>query len=447
MAQNNPFNFLAHLDTLLNQKRNNGPFILLVLVLWRLLSLRHQDSGFDDAFAEISDNKAQSAQLILKSMQELEERHPKYASGIFSQIPLRDIPELTSKAWHEVYTYMNKHVDPEPFAKPGAAREFCEFVLELGFRDLAVPRMSTFELYKFTAEVLKVQNEEKVMFPGCGLGLTALACLNVAPDSNVYAQDTDLYQVLMTKILFALFGQEHSRVVHGDILTDPAFKSGADRLAYFDYVISYPPWGFLNKRHGYLRRDKYGRFPDMLMARMNYETAFLAHTIRVMHPRTGQACLIFPARFLNMESCTQFRNYMITSNLIDIIISLPRYLFAGNSVDCIMLILKADKLTKDILFVDGEYFSDPKTRTIDTKSLLKVCEERKGQESSMNVSHSVIADNDANLHPLIYKKPKQDDLKSLQDLKKEVTNLEKELEDISQNLMNRLEEIEGKART
>lgn len=443
MKKKNPFDFLFTIYELLKKDRtiHAGVLITMALVLWRHLCIKLDEPGFDETRNRISTGIHDPSGLVMDSLYAFEEKHPKLTRGIFSAIPLRNIyPEISADAWQEIFACLDRQIHPDLFAGPEAPKQYSRVFLKMFLRDYGPDTwLSLYELYQFMAGIVDVQGRERVMFPGCESGIPVLACLDKEPGAMVHGQDVDPYRTVITKIHLALFGYDHSRITHAHLIQEPAFRAGQDRLAYFDCVISKPPMGQLPKRDESIRRDRFARFPDVLFDRLSWEMVFLAHCIKVMHPRTGRACVALPARFLNMESCRNIRSHLVSRNMIDTIVTLPRYIFAGFSADCILLTLNMNKKTRDVFFLEGEHFADPRKKTIDTHELLLACQDRRDKHPAMVISNVAIQEQDCNLFPLIYRrKESRPDQKSFHELSDELGIIEEHLGEVRKELLNRL---------
>lgn len=142
----------------------------------------------------------------------------------------------------------------------------------------------------------------------------------------------------------------------------------------------------------------------------------------------GQLIAILPHGVLfrgNAER--QIRKQLIEKNLIDCIIGLPNNLFLNTGIPVFLLIIKRDRETKEIYFVDAsKHFTKGKPQNVMmAQDIKKVIDAVKGRECiamfASPVSSSAVKDNDYNLNIPRYvdtfeQEPVPDLLETLQEM-------------------------------
>lgn len=128
---------------------------------------------------------------------------------------------------------------------------------------------------------------------------------------------------------------------------------GIDHPRAFDAVVSNPPysakWDPTESTIKDPRYKDYGRTAPKSKA----DYAFLLHGLYHLNDE-GTMAIVLPHGVLFRGAAEgTIREALIKKNLIDTIIGLPANLFYGTSIPTIIMVLKRNKKTKDILFIDA----------------------------------------------------------------------------------------------
>lgn len=182
---------------------------------------------------------------------------------------------------------------------------------------------------------------------------------------------------------------------------DDADPSNTYEPLYVDAVVSNPPysqqWNPTNK--GIQPRYEYGLAPT---SKADY--AFLLHDLYHIKP-DGIMTIVLPhgVLFRGGEE-GEIRKNLIENNKIDTIIGLPANIFFGTGIPTIILVLKKNRETNDVLVIDAsknfeKVGKQNKLRSSDIKRIIDVIIERKSvNKFSRLVSKEEIRNNDYNLN-------------------------------------------------
>lgn len=167
----------------------------------------------------------------------------------------------------------------------------------------------------------------------------------------------------------------------------------------YETVISNPPysqeWNPISD----------SRFEDYELApKSKADYAFLLHALSKLN-ENGTMAIILPhgVLFRGSKELT-IRKKLIEYNLIDTIIGLPGKLFLNTDIPTIIIVLKKNKDTKDVLFIDGsnEYEKNRSKNILKEENINKIIDTYFKRETierySSVVSYKEIEENDFNLN-------------------------------------------------
>lgn len=165
----------------------------------------------------------------------------------------------------------------------------------------------------------------------------------------------------------------------------------------------------------------------------------------------GTAFMILPHGVLfrgNQEA--KIRQKLIENNLIDSIIGLPNKLFMNTQIPVFILVLKKDRSSKDVLFIDSSknHISKSKQNDMSEEHINKIIDTFKNRKEIEKYSHLAtieeIIKNDYNLNIPRYVDTFEDE--TLPDLKNtvlDILKIDEEINECHKQLKNMLEQLEG----
>ena len=219
---------------------------------------------------------------------------------------------------------------------------------------------------EIVADHLKGCKEINVYDPTSGSGSLLLnigeAWQKYENDKNAihyYAQElnTNTYNLTRMNLVMRDINKDNITVRNGDTLDNdwPIFDEvdpvGTYQRKAVSAVVSNPPYSQSwdpSKHDGDPRYSEYGYAPK---AKADY--AFLLHDLYHLEPE-GIMTIVLPhgVLFRGGEE-GRIRTNLIEKNNIDTIIGLPANIFFGTGIPTIVIVLKKNKTSRDILFIDA----------------------------------------------------------------------------------------------
>lgn len=310
--------------------------------------------------------------------------------------------------------------------------------------------------------------------PAGGSGTLVLALAHQIGEENctLYTQDISQKSNEFLRLNLILNNLVHSlgNVIHGDTLLNPAhLNQDKTRLAKFDYIVSNPPFktDFSDTRDQ-LDTEKFRdrffagvpKIPNKNKEKMAIYLMFIQHILYSLKD-DGKAAIVVPTGFLTAQSSIEkkIREEMINKKMLKGVISMPSNIFATTGTNVSIIFLDKSKNDNEVLLVDasnlGYKVKDGKNqRTVLTDkeiekiednfinqkidpdfSVLTTLEEIKeknysfsaGQYFEIKVEYTEITKEDFN--------------KQIYEYKSKIQKLEKESINISNNIINTLEEL------
>jgi type I restriction enzyme M protein len=179
---------------------------------------------------------------------------------------------------------------------------------------------------------------------------------------------------------------------------------GIDRPRTVDFVVMNPPysakWANDDKKLKDPRWSDYGRLAPASKA----DYAFLLHGLYHLNA-TGTMGIVLPHGVLfRGASEGVIRETLIRKNYLDAVIGLPPNLFYGTSIPTVILILKRNKTTKDILFIDAsaDYVKGKNQNALSEENIAKIVDAYQARRDVKKYAHVADLDeieaNDFNLN-------------------------------------------------
>lgn len=173
-----------------------------------------------------------------------------------------------------------------------------------------------------------------------------------------YAQDKIRSTEVLTRMNLLMRGVKPANMIsrNGDSLErdfpwfDENDPEGTYRPVFVDAVISNPPY---SQKWDPSDKEQDSRFAYGLAPKGKADYAFLLHGLYHLKP-DGIMCIVLPhgVLFRGGEE-GRIRQNLVDNHNIDAIIGLPANIFFGTGIPTIVMVLKKELSSKDILFVDA----------------------------------------------------------------------------------------------
>lgn len=197
----------------------------------------------------------------------------------------------------------------------------------------------------------------KVYDPAAGSGSLLLKFAKVLGKDNVrqgfYGQEINIttYNLCRINMFLHDINYEKFNIAHGDTLKDP--KHWDDEP--FDAIVSNPPYSIKwdGDSNPTLINDPRFSPAGVLAPRSKADLAFTMHMLSWLSASGTAAIVEFPGALYRGGAEAKIRKYLVDNNYVDTVIQLPPDLFFGTSISTCILVLKKNKTTNDVLFIDA----------------------------------------------------------------------------------------------
>lgn len=266
------------------------------------------------------------------------------------------------------------------------------------------------EVSDMMARIAAIGQEDRKLFsvydPTMGSGSLMLNIRNYInhPDSVKYhGQELNTTTYNLAKMNLILHGvvKEDMRLRNGDTLNK---DWPTDEPYTFDSVLMNPPYSakwssddtFLDDS----RFNRYGR----LAPKSKADFAFLLHGFYHLKD-SGTMAIVLPHGVLFRGAAEGvIRKKLLEDGSIDAVIGMPANLFFGTSIPTTVIILKKNRTTRDVLFIDAsnEFIKGKNQNELAEEHIKKIVETYKNRENVEKYAHVAsfeeIKENDFNLN-------------------------------------------------
>ncbi|MEK4925037.1 type I restriction-modification system subunit M [Cytobacillus sp. FSL R5-0569] len=266
------------------------------------------------------------------------------------------------------------------------------------------------EVSDMMARIAAIGQEDKKLFsvfdPTMGSGSLMLNIRNYInhPDSVKYhGQELNTTTFNLAKMNLILHGvdNEDMRVRNGDTLNK---DWPTDEPYTFDSVLMNPPYSAKwSADDTFLDDSRFNRF-GKLAPKSKADFAFLLHGLYHLKD-TGTMAIVLPHGVLFRGAAEGvIRKKLLEDGSIDAVIGMPANLFFGTSIPTTVIILKKNRTTRDVLFIDAsnEFIKGKNQNELSKENLDKIVETYKKREDVEKYAHVAtfeeIKENDFNLN-------------------------------------------------
>ena len=274
------------------------------------------------------------------------------------------------------------------------------------------------EVSKILAKIVTndVQNKDEFFYvydPTMGSGSLLLTVGQELPKDTpikYFGQEknTTTYNLARMNLMMHNVSYNNMMLSNADTLEtdwpDGPDEKGIDHPRTFDAVVANPPYSAKWDNNETKLKDP--RFSDYgkLAPASKADYAFILHSIYHLN-QNGTMAIVLPHGVLFRGAAEgKIRKTLIEKNYLDTVIGLPANLFYGTSIPTIILVLKKNRKTKDILFIDAskEFEKGKNQNNLNDENIDKIINTFKERKDVDKYAHLAtideIRENDFNLN-------------------------------------------------
>ncbi len=303
-----------------------------------------------------------------------------------------------------------------------------------------------------------LENPEVYDF-ACGSGSLLLQVQKQVPDQLLqYAGqelNTTTYNLARMNLMMHGVRYQNMELRNADTLEmdwpDGVDEKGIDHPHSFDMVVANPPYSARWDNNPNKLKDPRFKEYGALAPKTKADYAFLLHGLYHLK-NSGTMAIVLPHGVLFRGAKeAKIRKALLEKNQIDAVIGLPGNLFYSTSIPTIVMVLKKDKKTKDVLFIDAsKHFEKGKNQNIlrpeDIDLIVNTYKERKDVDKYAHVADfDEIKENDFNLNiPRYVDTFEPEPPVDLGKLTKEMEETQKEIDKTQSELVGMMKKLTSK---
>lgn len=268
------------------------------------------------------------------------------------------------------------------------------------------------EVSELMAELMAPKEGDEICDPTCGSGSLLMKCgrqitrnFKGSKKYALYGQESIGSTWALAKMNMFLHGEDNHKIEWGDTIRTPKLLDNAGGLKHFDIVVANPPFSLEKWGHDKAEGDKFKRFKRGVPPKSKGDYAFILHMVETMKPKSGRMAVVAPHGVLFRGAAEgKVRTKLVDENLLDAVIGLPEKLFYGTGIPACILVLRAKKTDKNVLFIDAsrEFVSGKNQNQLSSENVAKIVatyETREGVDKyAYLATPEEIAENDFNLN-------------------------------------------------
>ncbi len=263
---------------------------------------------------------------------------------------------------------------------------------------------------KIISEIVSIGQEDVAPFhiydPAMGSGslmLNIRQFVNNPDKVHYHGQElnTTTYNLARMNLILHNVESSQMRLKNGDTLDE---DWPTDEPYLFNAVVMNPPysanWSADNKFLNDPRFERYGK----LAPKSKADFSFLLHGFYHLNDKGTMGIVLPHGVLFRGASEGAIRKTLLEMGAIDAVIGLPANIFYGTSIPTVVLILKKNRATRDVLFIDSskDFEKQKNQNNLRPQDILKIVDTYKKREDTPKYAHLAsydeIVSNDYNLN-------------------------------------------------
>lgn len=436
-----------------------------------------KESTFDYLYANRGDSEI--GQKINVALSQIEEHNSGKLRNVFraidfnSQVDFGDVREKNATLRNLLEDFHDLDLRPGQLGSADIIGDAYEYMIANFASDAGKKGGEFFtpsQVSALVAALVKPKENDRIYDPTCGSGGLLLKAYRRVPSGKVaiYGQELNAQTWALCTMNMFLHEVDDARIWQGDTLSNPQNIEG-DNLMKFQVVVANPPFSLDKWDSGFLSNagldakgkkvekmtaslDSFKRFDWGVPPSSKGDYAFVLHMLSSLDAENGRMAVVLPHGVLfRGASEGKIRRQLVELNLLDAVIGLPANLFYGTGIPACILIFKKNRTRRDVLFIDasGEgNFEKGKNQNIlrdsDIARIVSTYESRETVDKySYQASFDEIKENDFNLNiPRYVDTFEEEELVDIDEVKRNIANIEDELSKVQAQMKRYLEELE-----
>ena len=434
------------------------------------------EATFDFLYANRIDNEI--GQKINVALSHIEEHNSGKLRNVFraidfnSQVDFGDVKEKNTTLRNLLEDFHDLDLRPSQLGSADIIGDAYEYMIANFASDAGKKGGEFFtpsQVSELAATLVKPRENDRIYDPTCGSGGLLLKAYKKVPSGKVaiYGQELNVQTWALCTMNMFLHGVDDARIWQGDTLSNPQNIEGDD-LMKFQVVVANPPFSLDKWDSGFLSNaslDAKGRKQEKMTASLDGwkrfdwgvppsskgDYAFVLHMLHSLDAENGRMAVVLPHGVLfRGASEGKIRKQLIEMNLLDAVIGLPANLFYGTSIPACILVFRKNRTRRDVLFIDAsgdDNYEKGKNQNIlrdrDIDRIASTYEARAAVDKySYVAAYDEIRDNDFNLNiPRYVDSFEEEELVDIDEVKQNISNIEKELADVQAQMKKYMEEL------
>ncbi len=456
-------------DTRIRRKLGRERFVLPVIEMKDHNQENVTDSFSGDFYSLFERrNEANIGELINIVLSSIEENNKAKLDGVFRNIDFNSEGNLGKtkdrnrrlKTLLEDFNKKEMDLSPSRVSEDVIGNTYI-YLIERFASDSGKKAGEFFTPFKITELVAKLAvpvSGDKICDPACGAGGLLIQAAREVGDRNfaLFGQESNGSTWALCRMNMFLHNADSARIEWCDTLNSPLLVKD-DKLMKFNIVVANPPfsldkWGAENAAN-----DRFNRFHRGIPPKSKGDWAFISHMIETALEKEGRVSVVVPHGVLFRGAAEgRIRKQIIEENLLDAVVGLPGNLFPTTNIPVAILVFDRAREKggekenrKDVLFIDAsrEFISGKNQNTLSDEHLEKIVTIFKSREEMEKYSHvaefAEIEENDFNLNiPRYVDTFEEEEEIDIDEVQKEIDELESELVIVKQKMAEKLLEIE-----